>query len=57
VSAPSELTLPATVRIEHPSGALDVRLETRDGSSESLAFVVRTARRLFDGFVYPPIAT
>jgi 2-methylaconitate cis-trans-isomerase PrpF len=51
------LDLPATVRIEHPSGALDVRLEAQDGGNEPVARIVRTARRLFDGFVYAPIAT
>ncbi|MBS0246166.1 MAG: 4-oxalomesaconate tautomerase [Proteobacteria bacterium] len=50
------LSRPASVRIEHPSGALDVRLEAQDGSNETVAFVVRTARRLFDGFVYAPVA-
>jgi 2-methylaconitate cis-trans-isomerase PrpF len=49
------LTLPATVRIEHPSGALDVRLEIQDCEKEPVARLIRTARRLFDGFVYAPI--
>lgn len=51
------LHLPATVRIEHPSGALDVRLEAQEDGNEPVARIVRTARRLFEGFVYAPIAT
>ena len=43
--------LPADLRIEHPSGHLDVRLETLAGYAEPAAFVVRTARRLFEGHV------
>ena len=43
--------LPADLRIEHPSGHLDVRLETHADYAEPAAFVVRTARRLFEGHV------
>ncbi|MCO8169153.1 4-oxalomesaconate tautomerase [Pseudomonas sp. 21LCFQ02] len=40
------------VRLEHPSGAIDVAL-SRSGPDGTLqASVVRTARRLFSGFVY-----
>jgi 2-methylaconitate cis-trans-isomerase PrpF len=43
--------LPADMRLEHPSGRLDVRLEKHPDYSEPAAFVVRTARRLFEGHV------
>lgn len=42
---------PQDVVIEHPSGRLDVRLERRPGGGVPVAFVVRTARRLFEGHV------
>jgi 2-methylaconitate cis-trans-isomerase PrpF len=42
--------LPVLVRIEHPSGRLDVQLETRNGST--VAGLVRTARRLFEGYAF-----
>jgi hypothetical protein len=42
---------PQDVHIEHPSGRLDVRLELRPGGGVPIAFVVRTARRLFEGNV------
>jgi 2-methylaconitate cis-trans-isomerase PrpF len=45
------VTLPADLRIEHPSGHLDVRLERHPDYAEPAAFVVRTARRLFEGHV------
>jgi 2-methylaconitate cis-trans-isomerase PrpF len=45
------ITLPADLRIEHPSGHLDVRLEKHPDYAEPAAFVVRTARRLFEGHV------
>ena len=41
---------PVLVRIEHPSGRLDVQLEKRNGSL--VAGLVRTARRLFEGHVF-----
>ena len=41
------------VRIEHPSGGIDVRLSYTGMSGEIIcASVVRTARRLFSGYVY-----
>lgn len=43
--------LPTDLRIEHPSGHLDVRLEAHPNYAEPAAFVVRTARRLFEGHV------
>ncbi|MFG2090103.1 MULTISPECIES: 4-oxalomesaconate tautomerase [unclassified Spirillospora] len=38
--------------IEHPTGRLDVRVEL-DGTAVRRAGVVRTARKLFDGTVFP----
>jgi 2-methylaconitate cis-trans-isomerase PrpF len=46
-----DVTLPADLRIEHPSGHLDVRLEKHADYAEPATFVVRTARRLFEGHV------
>ena len=43
--------MPTDLRIEHPSGHLDVRLEKHPDHAEPAAFVVRTARRLFEGHV------
>ncbi len=40
------------VRLEHPSGVIDVAL-SRDGGKLQ-ASVIRTARRLFSGYVYAP---
>jgi 2-methylaconitate cis-trans-isomerase PrpF len=52
---PAELVgrvqLPADLAFEHPSGRLDVRLESHPDYAEPAAFVVRTARRLFEGYV------
>jgi 2-methylaconitate cis-trans-isomerase PrpF len=42
---------PQNIGIEHPSGRLDVRLEPRPEGGVPIAFVVRTARRLFEGHV------
>ena len=45
----------ANVRIEHPSGAIDVRLETEGGGAElkvRRASIVRTARKIMDGRVF-----
>lgn len=43
------------VRIEHPGGAIDVVLSYAANNPETLrASVVRTARRLFSGYVYAP---
>ena len=47
----------ATVRIEHPSGAIDVGLETEGGGAElnvQRAGIVRTARKIMDGRVFVP---
>jgi 2-methylaconitate cis-trans-isomerase PrpF len=45
------LTLPADITIEHPSGRMQVRLERRPGEKAPVAYLVRTARRLFEGKV------
>ncbi|WP_243719147.1 4-oxalomesaconate tautomerase [Actinomadura sp. 7K534] len=42
----------APLSIEHPAGRLDVAVEL-DGAAVRRAGVVRTARRLFDGTVFP----
>ncbi|MEU9023065.1 4-oxalomesaconate tautomerase [Actinomadura sp. NPDC048394] len=42
----------APMGIEHPTGRLDVEVEL-DGASVRRAGVVRTARKLFDGTVFP----
>jgi len=43
--------VPADIVIEHPSGSMQVRLEARPGEDAPVAFLVRTARRLFEGKV------
>lgn len=49
------LSVPTQIRIEHPAGCLDVQLEIRNGAVT--AGLVRTARRLFEGFAFAkPIA-
>ncbi|MEX5686526.1 MULTISPECIES: 4-oxalomesaconate tautomerase [Pseudomonas] len=45
------------VRIEHPSGGIDVVLSYTGNDGKTIrASVVRTARRLFSGFVYAPVS-
>ena len=45
------------VRIEHPSGGIDVVLSYTGKTGETIrASVVRTARRLFSGFVYATVS-
>lgn len=41
--------LPAMIRIEHPSGHLDVGVEQPDASSPPNAMAVRTAQRIMEG--------
>jgi 2-methylaconitate cis-trans-isomerase PrpF len=48
--------LPKVVTIEHPSGALDVRLEPAPGKRAPSASLVRTARRLFEGAVFAQVS-
>ena len=43
--------LPVDMVIEHPSGRLQLRLEQRPGEKAPVAYLVRTARRLFEGKV------
>ena len=43
--------MPLDVVIEHPSGQMQVRLEQRPGEQAPVAYLVRTARRLFEGKV------
>jgi 2-methylaconitate cis-trans-isomerase PrpF len=43
--------MPVDVIIEHPSGRMQVHLEQRPGEKAPVAYVVRTARRLFEGKV------
>jgi hypothetical protein len=48
-------SVPSQIRLEHPAGRLDVQLEVRDGAIT--AGLVRTARRLFEGFAFAkPVA-
>ncbi|MFZ6047005.1 4-oxalomesaconate tautomerase [Pseudomonas sp. CR3202] len=44
----------ASMRIEHPSGHLDLRVELRDGNPMDIARVslIRTARKIMDGRLY-----
>ncbi|MEP9382012.1 PrpF domain-containing protein [Nocardioides cheoyonin] len=51
-SATSSTTESGLVRVEHPTGFLDLHVETQDGRVVRTA-VVRTARMLLDGTVYP----
>jgi len=40
-------------RLEHPSGHLDVEVELDESGAVRRSGVVRTARKLFDGEVFP----
>ncbi len=44
----------ASIRIEHPSGHLDLQVELRDGNPMEIARVslIRTARKIMDGHLY-----
>ncbi len=44
----------ASIRVEHPSGHLDLRVELRDGNPMDIARVslIRTARKIMDGRLY-----
>ncbi|MBO2450145.1 4-oxalomesaconate tautomerase [Actinomadura barringtoniae] len=46
----------APMSVEHPSGRLEVRVEL-DGATPRRSSIVRTARKLFDGTVFPRPAT
>jgi 2-methylaconitate cis-trans-isomerase PrpF len=43
--------LPADIVIEHPTGTMQVRIEKRPGAEAPVAYIVRTARRIFEGRV------
>ena len=48
---------PATISVEHPSGVLDVSVDFEcddNGFRPLSAGVIRTARKLADGYVYVP---
>ncbi len=47
--------LPASIRLEHPSGHLDIRVERPDPEQPPLAMVVRTARRIMEGTLILPV--
>ncbi|ROU06344.1 4-oxalomesaconate tautomerase [Lysobacter enzymogenes] len=51
-----EHDLARPVRLEHPSGSLDVRLERAADDGSIVASVVRTARRLLEGRVFTSLA-
>ncbi|MCS6746684.1 4-oxalomesaconate tautomerase [Klebsiella quasipneumoniae] len=43
------------IKVEHPSGSIDVRLSNTDGQPENIrASVIRTARKILSGMVYLP---
>jgi 2-methylaconitate cis-trans-isomerase PrpF len=46
------LSVPGSITLEHPSGALEVGLSRSSDDAPVIASVVRTARRLFEGRVY-----
>ncbi len=50
----AHVQLPADLRIEHPSGKLDLRIERSGPQAGPVVSVVRTARRLFEGAVLVP---
>ncbi|TDD05091.1 4-oxalomesaconate tautomerase [Nonomuraea deserti] len=52
VDGVAELSAGPRVRVEHPTGYLDVEVEL-DGHDVTRTGVVRTARRLIDGIAYP----
>ncbi len=44
--------LPADIVIEHPSGKMPIRIERRESGGAVVVYIVRTARRLFEGRVF-----
>lgn len=50
-SLAGDVGLPGDLHLEHPSGRLSVRLDRLAEYADPVAFVVRTARRLFEGSV------
>jgi 4-oxalomesaconate tautomerase len=51
VARPPEPGMP--LRIEHPAGHLDVTVELDEEQRVRRSGVIRTARKLFDGMVFP----
>jgi len=45
-------TLPLDFVIEHPSGKMPIHIELRTGESAPVVYIIRTARRLFEGKVF-----
>ena len=48
--------LPTDIIIEHPSGKMPIRVEKRSGSDAPVVYILRTARRLFEGKVWIEIS-
>jgi 2-methylaconitate cis-trans-isomerase PrpF len=46
-----DIAPPVVIVIEHPSGRIEVTLEQQAGAEKPTAYIVRTARRLFEGSV------
>ena len=51
-----KIELPRTLVIEHPSGRLEIALQTVAGQADPVASLVRTARRLFEGAVFARVS-
>lgn len=47
-----EVDLPQTVAIENPSGAIKLHLSMVEGQNGPMASLVRTSRKLFEGYVF-----
>ena len=45
-------SLPVDFIIEHPSGKMPIHIEQRPGESAPVVYIIRTARRLFEGRVF-----
>jgi 2-methylaconitate cis-trans-isomerase PrpF len=45
-------TLPLDFVIEHPSGKMPIHIELRPNESAPVVYIIRTARRLFEGKVF-----
>ncbi|MDP4593451.1 MAG: 4-oxalomesaconate tautomerase, partial [Beijerinckiaceae bacterium] len=50
------VAMPQTVLIENPAGHIEVHLSLPEGQENPMASLVRTARKLFEGFVYAKAA-
>lgn len=48
------IALPHDLHIEHPSGSLTLRVERPDAAASPIVYILRTARRLFEGAVLVP---